>query len=322
MSPRANERGAIDDVADDVAAAPARPVHVVVVAYGDPGALATCLEALAGAYPVVVVDNSSTPATREVAARAGATYLDPGENLGFSRAVNLGLRQLPLSGVDVLLLNPDAVIGPDGIEALRGALHGAPQVACVAPAQHRPGSDNPAPVCWPFPTPLGAWTEAVGLGRFSRGWGYVIASVLLVRGSALVDVGGLDEGFFLYAEEADWERRATRRGWTAAYRPEISALHVGAATDSDAARREIRFHAGVETYVRKWHGTAGWHSYQAATVLTALRRAVVFTGARRRASLRLARLYLGGPVRTARQRAMIPERSHHVPDLGRGGDAP
>jgi GT2 family glycosyltransferase len=297
--------------ADGVVAIPARPVHVLVVAYGDPGALGTCLEALAGAYPVVVVDNSSTPATREVASRAGATYLDPGENLGFAKAVNLGLRQLPLPGVDVLLLNPDAVIEPDGLEALRGALDGAPQVACVAPAQHRPGSDKPAPVCWPFPTPLGAWTEAVGLGRFSRRWGYVIASVLLVRGSALVDVGGLDEGFFLYAEEADWERRATTRGWAASYRPEISALHVGAATDSDAGRREVRFHAGVETYVRKWHGAAGWHSYQAATVVTALRRAVVFTG-----------LYLGGPARTARQRGMIPERAHHVPALGPGGEAP
>ncbi len=308
--------------ADGVAPAPARPVHVLVVAYGDPGALATCLAALTGAYPVVVVDNSSTPATREVATRAGATYLDPGENLGFAKAVNQGLRQLPLSGADVLLLNPDAVIGPDGIEALRRALDGAAQVACVAPAQHRPGSDNPAPVCWPFPTPLGAWTEAVGLGRFSRRWGYVIASVLLVRGSALVDVGGLDEGFFLYAEEADWERRATRRGWAVSYRPEISSLHIGAATDSDPGRREVRFHAGVETYVRKWHGAAGWHSYQAATVVTALRRAAVFTGARRRASLRLARLYLGGPARTARQQGMIPERAHDVPGLGSDGEAP
>ena len=55
------------------------------------------------------------------------------------------------------------------------------------------------------------------MGRFAHGWGYVIASVLLVRGEALVDVGGFDEGFFLYAEEADWERRATRRGWTVSY---------------------------------------------------------------------------------------------------------
>ena len=174
-------------------------------------------------------------------------------------------------------------------------------------------------MCWPFPTPARAWVEAIGLGRFIRGWGYVIASVLLVRGDALLDVGGLDEGFFLYAKEADWERRATRRGWTVSYCENAWATHVGAATDDDPGRREIRFHAGIETYVRKWYGAMGWHSYQAATVLTALRRAAVSRGPRRGSSLRLAVLYASGPARRARRRAMIPERPHHVPTLNGDG---
>jgi GT2 family glycosyltransferase len=225
-----------------------------------------------------------------------------------------------LSGIDVLLLNPDAVIDIDDLEGLRRALHVGPSVACVAPAQHRPGSDQASPVCWPFPTPSRAWAEALGLGRFAHGWGYVIASVLLVRGEAFRDVGGLDEGFFLYAEEADWERRATRRGWTVSYCPEASAAHVGAATDPDPDRRQVRFHAGVETYVRKWHGASGWRSYQAATVLTALRRAAVSRD-RRRASLRLARLYAVGPAHEARRRGLIPPRAHRVPTLAGGKDS-
>ncbi len=188
-------------------------------------------------------------------------------------------------------------------------------MACAAPAQRRPGSERPSPVVWPFPTATRAWVEALGLGRRLRGWGYVIASVLLVRGTALLDVGGFDEGFFLYAEEADWERRATRRGWTVAYCPEVSALHVGAGTDPDPGRREMRFHAGVETYMRKWHGPLGWHSYRLATVLTALRRAVPARGGQRRASLRLARLYSAGPCRLARRHAEVPVRHHHVPAL-------
>ncbi len=289
--------------AEVAGAGPWPGVHVVVVAYGDPAALGHCLGGLGGAYPIVVVDNSSSPATRAVVEGAGARYVDPGENLGFAAAVNVGLRWIALRDVDVLLLNPDAVIAPDDVELLRRALHAGETVACVAPAQHRPGSDVPSsPVCWPFPTPARAWAEAVGLGRFGRGWGYVIASVLLVRGAAFVDVGGLDEGFFLYAEEADWERRATRRGWRVAYCAEASAVHAGAATDPDPARRQVRFHAGVETYVRKWHGTWGWHSYRAATVGTALRRAVTARRGRRRASVRLARLYASGPARTARRR--------------------
>jgi len=296
------------------------PVQVLVVAYGDPGALEECLGALRGAYPLVVVDNSSSPRTRVVADRAGATYLDPGENLGFAAAVNLGLGVMALSGADVLLLNPDAVVEVQDLERLRRALHAGPSIACVAPSQRRPGSERASPVCWPFPTPWGAWVEAVGLGRFGHGWGYVIASVLLVRGDAFLDVGGLDEGFFLYAEEADWERRATRRGWTVSYCGDASATHVGAGTDPDPDRRQLRFHAGVETYMRKWHGARGWHSYQLATVLTALRRAAVGRGGRRRTSLHLARLYALGPARQARRRGLVPPRAHRVPTLDGGKD--
>ena len=298
---------------DEVGASDSPPVHVLVVAYGDPAALGRCLKALGGTYPVLVIDNSSSAGTREVVARADAAYIDPGENLGFAAAVNLGLGAIALADTDVLLLNPDAVVEPDAVERLRRDLHGESTIACVAPAQHRPDTEKPSPVCWPFPTPLRAWAEAVGLGRVARGWGYVTASVLLVRGQALMDVGGLDEGFFLYAEEADWERRATRRGWTVSYCPDASAVHVGAATDSDSARREIRFHSGVEHYVRKWHGMVGWRSYQTATVVTALRRAALSRGQRRRAALRLARLYASGPTRMARRRGAIPERRHHVP---------
>ncbi len=160
----------------------------------------------------------------------------------------------------------------------------------------------------------------MGLGRFTRGWGYVIASVLLVQAEAFFDVGGFDEGFFLYAEEADWERRATRRGWNVSYCPEASALHVGAATDPDPDRRQVRFHAGVETYLRKWHGALGWRSYQAATVVTALRRAAV-SRRRRGPSLRLARLYARGPVRVALRGGMIPPRQHRVPVID-GAEGP
>ena len=292
------------------------PVHVLVVAFGDSADLETCMSSLDGAYPVTVVDNSSSPTTRAVVTGLGGHYLDAGSNLGFAGAVNLGLSTLGLPETDVLLLNPDATINPESVELLRRQLEAAPRSACAAPFQHRPGSDAASMVCWPFPTPWRAWSEAIGFGRFQHHWEYVIASVLLIRGDALVQVGGLDEGFFLYAEEADWERRATKLGWSISYCEEATATHVGAATDPDPARRQVRFHAGIERYVRKWHGAWGWRSYQAATVLTALRRALVARDDRRRASLRLARLYASGPQRVAEKTGAVPKREHRVPKLG------
>ena len=272
-------------------------VHVVVVAYGAVGLLDTCLEELDGAYPVLVVDNSSDPGVRAVAERYGSRYLDPGRNLGFAGGVNVGLEQLePLDG-EVLLLNPDAAIGPAGVAALSRCLHADPRLACVAPAQVDRSGDDDARVDWPFPTPLGAWVEAVGLGRLRRGDRFLIGSVLLIRATALADVGRFDERFFLYAEETDWQRRALDRGWRVALCPEVVAVHEGAGTGGDAAVREAHFHASHERYLRKYHGAAGWQCYRAGAMLGALGRALVLPGERGHQAAARFHLYRRGPCR-------------------------
>jgi glycosyltransferase involved in cell wall biosynthesis/GT2 family glycosyltransferase len=266
----------------------------VVVAYGAPDLLDRCLAALGGAFDVVVVDNSSDPAVAAVTGRHGGTYVDPGRNLGFAGGVNIGgdRRQ----GRDVLLVNPDAAVTPTAVRALHAALRASPRLAAVAPAQTGPDGGRPDRVAWPFPTPGGAWLEAVGLGRLRRRPDYLIGSVLLLRGSALDDVGPFDDHFFLYAEETDWQRRAADRGWQVALCPTVTATHVGAGTGGDAVVRETHFQASHERYLRKHHGPAGWWSYRAAAVLGATARAVVLPGERGRRAAARMRLYLAGPM--------------------------
>lgn len=273
---------------------PAGGIAVVVVAYGSPDLLATALGRLEGRYPVIVVDNSASAETRAVVERHGARYVDPGANLGFARAVNLARASLP-RGVDVLLLNPDASIAPGAVEKLRSALHDDPAAACIAPAQRAPGSTTRDRVCWPFPSPARAWIEAVGCARAASRWDFVIGSVLLIRAEALADVGGFDEDFFLYAEETDWQLRAVRRGWRVLFADDVEAEHVGAGTGGDPVRREVRFHASQERFVRKWHGNGGWQLYRAAQLTGALARAALRRGATGEADRRRARLYLRGP---------------------------
>ena len=145
--------------------APDVGVDVVVVAFGSPDSLAEALLTLGGANPVVVVDNSSSPETAVVVRSAGATYVDPGTNLGFASAVNVALATLADRRRDVLLLNPDARIEPDQLALLHRELIDHPDVACVAPAQHTPGSASPSRARWPRHTPAGAWADALGLSR-------------------------------------------------------------------------------------------------------------------------------------------------------------
>jgi GT2 family glycosyltransferase len=276
-------------VADDL--------EVLVVAYRAPELLNVCLEGLHGEFAVTVVDNSSDREVREVAVARRATYVDPGANLGFAGGVNLGLKRRAKPSGDLLLLNPDAAIDPAGIRALERCLRARRDLACVAPAQSDPATGTDMRVGWPFPSPLGAWIDAIGLGRLRRRTDFLIGSILLLRAEALAEVGRFDEQFFLYAEETDWQRRAHDRGWRVALCPEVAAHHVGAGTGGDQHLRETHFHASAERYVRKHYGTTGWWVFRSGAMAGSLVRVLVLRGERGHAAAFRLRLYRSGPCR-------------------------
>ena len=273
-----------------------------MVAFGTPDLLDTCLATLGGQFPVVVVDNSSQAEVLAVSSRHGARYIDPGRNLGFGGGVNVGLAHRQSPRADVLLLNPDAEITAGGVSQLEQYLRSHPGLACVGPTQVNGSGGTEDRVGWPFPTPLGAWMEALGLGRTRTRVDFVIGSVLLVRAEALDEVGRFDERFFLYAEETDWQRRASDLGWGVAVCPEVTAVHLGAGTGGDPSVREAHFHASQERYVRKYFGPRGWQGYRAAVMTGAALRALVLPGQRGRAAADRFHLYRVGPCRVeARQ---------------------
>ncbi|MFE5307578.1 glycosyltransferase [Isoptericola sp. NPDC056605] len=282
---------------EGTAGRPAPRVEVVVVAYGHPDLLRSALEPLAGAFPITVVDNSSDPRHRALAQVFGAAYHDPGRNLGFAAAVNVALAHRQDPGADVFLLNPDAVVGPETVATLHEALHADPGLASVGPSQVD-GAGRPGRVVWPFPSPARAWLEAAGLGRLRlpRERTFVIGSALLIRAAALRGVGGLDERFFLYAEETDWAYRADRQGWRHALVPTTEVVHEGAGTGGDVRVRELHFHASQERYLRKHYGAAGWTAARAGLVAGAVLRSAALRGPRREHAQRRLRAYLGGPA--------------------------
>jgi GT2 family glycosyltransferase len=233
---------------------------------------------------------------RAVCVDTGATYLDSGRNRGFGSGVNLALDYLDDED-DILLLNPDAVVSRDDIGRLTAALHADPLLASVAPALVDE-QDRALRVAWPFPTPIGAWLEAVGLGRLrDRQQGYAVGSVLLLRAAALRQVGGFDERFFLYAEETDWARRAARLGWRHAVVPTVTARHSGAATSTNRTRRETHFHGSQEIYLRKHHGSGGWFAVRLAQIAGSAFRSVLLSAGRRHEARQRLALYLQGPAR-------------------------
>ena len=278
-----------------------RPIHAVIVAYHAADQLDHCLATLGTHVKTTVIDNSSSPTVRIVSDRRGATYVDPGQNLGFGAGVNVALRPL-LAGPpsDVLLLNPDATLDPRELDKLSQHLRRErnQRLAAVSPRLVGPeGVEHQ--VVWPFPSPLRCWAEAIGLGRFPARHTIVIGALVLLRWEALREVGLFDERFFLYAEEADWQRRALASGWTSGLCPDAVGFHAGAGTTTDPMKREELFHAAHETYMRKWYGRKGWWVYRCGACIGATARAVLLAGDRRSEAARRARLYARGPRRCA-----------------------
>ncbi len=218
------------------------PLSIVIVAYQSGGYLRRCLAATAdGRYEVVVVDNGSPPGeTEAICAEAPRTRLIRLErNKGFGSAANVGVAAT--SGRWLLLLNPDAWPTGDAIDRLLGFAEEEPRLAAAGPllfdvegrpqrSTIRPPLSAPALAIWgAFPAGVSGLYGALRgqKQRAPREGEFLQASALLLRREAFTAVGGFDESFFMYGEEADLCARLTDAGWGLAVCPDASFVHVG-----------------------------------------------------------------------------------------------
>ncbi|MCL2092336.1 MAG: glycosyltransferase [Micrococcales bacterium] len=284
------------------APAPPEPLplpEVVLVAYRSPEMVRTALAPLVGRLPLTVVDNSTMPEIRAVAAAAGAQYLE-GRGRGFAAGVNDALAHRQAPGADVLLLNSDAVVTVDDVLALQRALHADPRAALAGSREIEDDGGSPPRDTWPFPSVGRFFLENVGLGRLParRGRRFVAGGLSLLRADALDDIGGLDERFFLYFEDTDWAYRAHQRGWKAILVDDVVTHHTGGGTTSkDPGRYEVHLHASLEKYYRKHLGSFRWTVARSLGVAGAAARVLV-----RRGTVSRLRLYLQGPARVEQDR--------------------
>ena len=213
---------------------------VVVLHFGDPEDTRACLRSLAGSHqpaaPLVVVDNGTRTLTAAdvTALVPAAQFLALPENLGFAGGCNVGLRRALAAGAEsVVLLNNDAQVAPDCLEALRQAADGS-RVAAVGAKVLSATDPSRLWAAWGNLTWRAALVEMVGRGepdgpRFNTTHDVdtVPGTVMLLTRAALDDVGFFDERFFAYHEDLDWCTRARARGWRICFAPNARATHRG-----------------------------------------------------------------------------------------------
>jgi GT2 family glycosyltransferase len=84
---------------------------------------------------------------------------------------------------------------------------------------------------------------------------WLTGACLLVRRAVYAQVGGFDEGFFMYSEELDWQKRIKDAGWRVVYVPQAVVVHhEGKSSEQVVPQRHIRFQRSKIRYFRKHHG--------------------------------------------------------------------
>ncbi len=225
---------------------PEPSVSVSIVTHNSARYIRRCLDAVLAQQrariQVIVVDNASTDATRDILRgyRGRIRMMSNEGNAGFAEAQNQAIR---CSHSDwVLTLNPDVLLRPGFIRALAAAGELDPHAGSVCGKLLSIG---------PGFNPLeGRLIDSTGIyftpemRHFDRGWSepdgqrfdhpeYVFgacAAAALYRRQMIGDVevegNFFDPDFFAYREDADVAWRAQLLGWSCIYTPSAVGHHV------------------------------------------------------------------------------------------------
>jgi GT2 family glycosyltransferase len=223
-------------------------VDAVVVSYHSRATLRACVAPLCDLpnVQVTVVDNDSADSSLESIADLDLRAIQSGRNGGFGFGCNLGAAAG--SAPYILLLNPDATITAEALQALLDVLEREPSVALVAP-RVLDSDGSLQRTQRNFPRLRSTWSQALFLHRIATRarWAdeviwdpevydrpgspeWLSGACMLVRRSAYEQVGGFDERFFLYCEDIDLCRSLRVAGHDLCYEPAATVHHVGGAS--------------------------------------------------------------------------------------------
>ncbi|HUG39947.1 MAG TPA: glycosyltransferase [Longimicrobiales bacterium] len=249
---------------------------VVVVSYETRDALGRCLEACERELPdarVIVVDNASSdgsPALVREAFPAVELVALP-ENAGFATGVNAGVARAQSDYV--LVLNPDVAPEAEATARLVALLEERPGAAGAAPLLVGHDGRPQAHLYRRFPSVPQLtlfWTPlrplAARLPALRHRWLHhdlrgdrplpvdqLPGGAMLLRRSALRDVGPLDPDYFIWWEDVDWAYRARGRGLALFVDPGARFRHEGGTSFRawPAGRRATQFYAAFFRFLCK-----------------------------------------------------------------------
>ena len=257
-------------------------LSIIIVAYKSRDELPACLgslprELLGRPVEVCVVNNSRGDGVAEWIAREfpAVRFIEPGTNLGFGRANNLGYRAT--TGECVLFLNPDTVSNAAALEhCVRRAL-AEPDLGLISPRLEQADGTMDLACCRSIPTLWDGFCRASGLAAafpgsaFFAGYnlthlpadgtygvGAINGAFLLGRREVFEKTGQFDEQFFMYGDDLDLCIRVARASYRIVYdgRQRITHLKgLSVAKDFDRMSTAV-FDANRDVYLKHFGASA------------------------------------------------------------------
>jgi GT2 family glycosyltransferase len=258
----------------------AAEIAVIIVNYNTKNetaaSIASLLDTTTTTLEVVVVDNGSVDGSvDELRSRfPEITVVDAGANLGFAAGVNRGAEVSTAPWI--LLLNPDTVVLDGAVDSLSAFAVAHPTYGMYGGRTRRPDGTVDPSSCWGDMTIWSLTSFALGLSTaFKRSRVFdpeslgawqrdsvrevpiITGCLLLIARDHWERLGGMDEQYFLYGEDADFSTRARGLGLTPVIVPDATIVHAVGGSTASSGRKMCMVMAGKATVIHKnWHPLA------------------------------------------------------------------
>ena len=258
---------------------------VVIVNYNVKAYLSQCLHSVARAIrgmsaEVIVVDNASTDGSVDELSEAfpWVKFIANKENVGFSCANNQAIRES--KSEYVLLLNPDTVVGEEVLETCVSFMDSHPDAGGVGVKMLKEDGDFAWESRRGVPTLMTSFYKMVGLCNLfpkSRVFGkyymryldenevnridIISGAFMMLRRSALNEIGLLDETFFMYGEDIDLSYRLLKAGYNNYYLPSPIIHYKGESTQKTSFRYVRNFYNAMLIFYDKHFRDQRWMAW-------------------------------------------------------------
>ena len=209
---------------------------------------------------VIVVDNASTDNSTDMIKKRfpNVILVENKKNVGFAKANNQAF-ELIKQGSYVLMLNSDTLLIKDTLQKMVDFMGENPEAGAVAPALRFPvgkfqtgGGFSPSlKTAFNYFLFLSTIFPGIFKGLFisqrklkrmmdPMEVDWVGGTCMLVKKEVIDKTGGLDESYFMYAEDMEWCERIKKFGWRIYYLPYLEIIHYHGASSNTISNRWIK----------------------------------------------------------------------------------